>query len=176
MPDTAKTMQRHLGQDPETDFFKLKTLRSWKGLLPGIQLPKTVTLFPRIELKKQDPTEKSGTDNLTAPLKEEISIDTFAKIDLRVAAITKAEAIPRAKKLLKLTVDMGGETRTVVSGIAGNYTPDALVGKQVVIVANLKPAKLMGVLSKGMLLAASSEEGLSIITLDQDMAPGTPVS
>jgi methionyl-tRNA synthetase len=176
MPDTAKTMQRHLGQDPETDFFKLKTLKSWKGLVPGIQLPKTVTLFPRVELIKEDPAKTQNVGDPTPALKEEITIDAFAKIDLRVATITRAEAIPRAKKLLKLTVDMGGEMRTIVSGIAGSYTPDALAGKQVVIVANLKPAKLMGVLSKGMLLAASDAEGLAIITLDQPMAPGTPVS
>jgi methionyl-tRNA synthetase len=176
MPDTAKTMQRHLGQDPEAPFFKLKALKSWKGLLPGIQLPKTITLFPRVELKKPEPEAEKSAGGLNPPLKAEITIDAFAKIDLRVATITKAEAIARAKKLLQLTVDMGGETRTIVSGIAGNYAPDALVGKQVVIVANLKPAKLMGVLSKGMLLAASDAEGLSIIGLDTPMAPGTPVS
>lgn len=176
MPDTAKTMQRHLGQDPEAPFFKLKALKSWKGLLPGIQLPKTITLFPRVELKKSEPEAEKSAGGLNPPLKAEITIDAFAKIDLRVATITKAEAIARAKKLLQLTVDMGGETRTIVSGIAGNYAPDALVGKQVVIVANLKPAKLMGVLSKGMLLAASDAEGLSIIGLDTPMAPGTPVS
>jgi methionyl-tRNA synthetase len=176
MPDTAKTMQRHLGQDPEAPFFKLKALKSWKGLLPGIQLPKTITLFPRVELKKSEPEAEKSLGGLNPPLKAEITIDAFAKIDLRVATITKAEAIARAKKLLQLTVDMGGETRTIVSGIAGNYAPDALVGKQVVIVANLKPAKLMGVLSKGMLLAASDAEGLSIIGLDTPMAPGTPVS
>jgi methionyl-tRNA synthetase len=176
MPDTAKTMQRHLGQDPEAPFFKLQALRSWKGLLPGIALPKTITLFPRVALKKPSPAEAQSAGGLTPPLKEEITIDTFAKIDLRVGTITKAVAIPRAKKLLQLTVDLGGETRTVVSGIAGSYASDGLVGKQVVIVANLKPAKLMGVLSKGMLLAASNAEGLSIISLDTPMEPGTPVS
>lgn len=176
MPDTAKTMQSHLGQDPEAPFFKLKALKSWKGLLPGIQLPKTITLFPRVELKKAQPEAEKSAGGLNPPLKAEITIDAFAKIDLRVATITKAEAIPRAKKLLRLTVDMGGETRTIVSGIAGSYAPDTLVGKQVVIVANLKPAKLMGVLSKGMLLAASDAEGLSIISLDTPMAPGTAVS
>jgi methionyl-tRNA synthetase len=176
MPDTAKTMQRHLGQDPEAPFFKLKALKSWKGLLPGIQLPKTITLFPRVELQRREPEAEKSAGGLNPPLKAEISIDAFAKIDLRVATITKAEAIARAKKLLQLTVDMGGETRTIVSGIAGSYAPDALVGKQVVIVANLKPAKLMGVLSKGMLLAASDAEGLSIISMDTPMAPGTPVS
>ncbi|MDJ0781010.1 MAG: methionine--tRNA ligase [Desulfosarcinaceae bacterium] len=176
MPDTAKTMQRHLGQDPEAAFFKLDTLKSWKGLLPGIQLPKTITLFPRVELQRTAPAAVQSTSGLTPALKEEITIDTFAKIDLRVGTITKAETIPRAKKLLQLTVEMGGETRTIVSGIAGSYAPDDLIGKQVVIVANLKPAKLMGVLSKGMLLAASDSDGLSIICLDTPMASGTPVS
>jgi methionyl-tRNA synthetase len=176
MPDTARTMQQHLGQDPGAPFYKLQALKSWKSLLPGITLPKSITLFPRVELKKAAPAEGESVGGLTPPLKEEISIDAFAKLDLRVGTITKAVPIPRAKKLLQLTVNLGGETRTVVSGIAGSYATEDLVGKQVVIVANLKPAKLMGVLSKGMLLAASNAEGLSIITLDTPMEPGTPVS
>ena len=91
------------------------------------------------------------------PIKPEITIDDFAKIDLRVATVVSAQAVPRAKKLLQLEVDLG-ETRTIVSGIAGSYAPEDLVGKQVIVVANLKPAKLMGVLSKGMLIAATDED------------------
>ena len=109
------------------------------------------------------------------PIKPEITIEDFAKIDLRVATVVSAQAVPRAKKLLQLEVDLG-ETRTIVSGIAGSYTPEDLVGKQVIVVANLKPAKLMGVLSKGMLIAATDENGVTVATLDHSVTPGTPLS
>ena len=105
-------------------------------------------------------------------MKPAIDIETFAKIDLRVATILKAEAIPRASKLLRLEVDLG-DRRTIVSGIAGSYTPDELVGKQVIIVANLKPAKLMGVISQGMLLAAVEGKTVTVATLDKAVKPGT---
>jgi methionyl-tRNA synthetase len=94
-----------------------------------------------------------------------------------LANILKAEGIPRAKKLHKLEVDLGeNEPRTLVAGIAGAYTtPEDLVGKQVIVVANLKPAKLMGVLSKGMVLAASDEKQIALLTADKNMKPGTQI-
>jgi methionyl-tRNA synthetase len=93
-------------------------------------------------------------------------------VDLRVATVIKAEKIPRAKKLLKLEVDMG-EARTIVAGIANDYEPEDIVGKQVIVVANLKPAKLMGILSNGMVLAAVEDGKCSIATLDKEVKPGT---
>jgi methionyl-tRNA synthetase len=87
-----------------------------------------------------------------------------------------AEAVPKSKKLLKLTVSLGSEQRTVVAGIAEHYRPADLVGKKVVIVANLEPARLMGIESQGMVLAASTAEGLSILTLDRDLPPGAKVT
>jgi methionyl-tRNA synthetase len=146
-------------------------------LRAGIRLRKSVSLFPRIDPDKQRPqlvNEKSA-NALSVPLKPEISMDAFAKVDLRVATVVSAAAIPRAKKLLQLEVDLG-ERRTIVSGIAGNYTPEDLVGKQVIVVANLKPAKLMGVLSKGMLIAATDDSGVTVATLDRSVKPGTPLS
>jgi methionyl-tRNA synthetase len=92
-----------------------------------------------------------------------------------VATVVSAQAVPRARKLLQLEVDLG-EKRTIVSGIAGSYAPDDLVGKQVIVVANLKPAKLMGVLSKGMLIAATDDSGVTVATLDKAISPGTPLS
>jgi methionyl-tRNA synthetase len=119
---------------------------------------------------------EASENKLTPELKAEITIDDFSAVDLRVATVVKAEAIPRAKKLIKLEVDMGEpQTRTVVAGIAGSYAPEALVGKQVVVVANLKPAKLMGIRSQGMVLAASSETDTIVLRLDKPMPPGTPV-
>jgi methionyl-tRNA synthetase len=119
-----------------------------------------------------DASEKT----LNPPLKPEIGIEDFSAVDLRVATVVKAEAIPRAKKLLKLEVDLGEpQVRTLVAGIAGTYDPDTLVGKQVIVVANLKPAKLMGVNSQGMVLAASNAQNTIVLTLDKPMLPGTPV-
>ena len=100
----------------------------------------------------------------------------FGKVELRVAEVLSAEAVPKSKKLLKLTVSLGTEQRTVVAGIAEHYAPADLVGKKVVVVANLEPAKLMGVESNGMVLAGSVDGGaLAVLTLDRDLPPGARV-
>jgi methionyl-tRNA synthetase len=105
-----------------------------------------------------------------------IAIDDFMKVELRVAKILEAEAVPKSKKLIKMKVDVGTEQRTVVAGIAEAYQPDQLVGRTIVIVANLKPAKLMGIESNGMVLAASPEGGLpSLIAVDPALPPGSRV-
>lgn len=176
MPKTAATMQKHLGLDLEKKFYKLELLQTWHTILPGNKLPKSITLFPRIDLKKDKAIsmDKSSETAKKLTIKPEITIDELNKLDLRVGTIIKAEPIPRAKKLLKLEVDLG-EIRTIISGISEQYSPDDLVGKQVIIVANLKPAKLMGVLSQGMLLAAV-DKGISLATLDKPVKPGTKLS
>ncbi len=179
MPETARTMQKHLGQEPDESFYLLENLRAWGTLQPGTKLPKATRLFPRIDMEKlkSAPPEKEGATKPAPempPLKPEIDIDTFGKVDLRVATVLKAEAIPKARKLLKLEVDMG-ERRTVVAGIAESYSPDDLVGKQVIIVANLKPAKLMGVLSQGMVVAAVEGKTATVATLEKSVTPGTPL-
>ena len=105
-----------------------------------------------------------------------ITIDEFMKVDLRVARIVAAERVPKAQKLVKMLIDLGTEERTIVAGIAEAYEPEALVGKSIVVVANLKPARVRGIESNGMLLAASPEGGLPIIvTFDQPPQPGTRV-
>ena len=105
----------------------------------------------------------------------EIAIDDFAKVDLRAAKVLTAEKVPKTEKLLKLTLDLGSEQRTVVSGIAGAYTPEAMVGRTVVYLANLKPAKIRGVLSQGMILAAGDADVLALSALDRDVPPGTKI-
>jgi methionyl-tRNA synthetase len=177
MPDTAAAMQNHLGLGDDREFFKLERLNSWRRLRAGVHLRKSISLFPRIDPDKQgnQAVLEQSADKLSTPIKPEISLDDFTKIDLRVATVVSATAIPRAKKLLQLEVDLG-EQRTIVSGIAGNYTPDDLIGKQVIVVANLKPAKLMGVLSKGMLIAATDDTGVTVATLDKSVKTGTPLS
>jgi methionyl-tRNA synthetase len=105
-----------------------------------------------------------------------ISIDDFMRVELRVAKVLEAEAVPKSKKLVKLRVDVGTEHRTIVAGIAEAYPPDQLVGRTVVIVANLKPAKLMGIESNGMVLAASPEGGLpNLVAADPSLPPGSRV-
>ncbi len=169
-------MQVHLGQDPQAPFYRLDRLRRWGGLQAGTVLPGPVTLFPRIDAgKKPAPGGAAPGPAETAPqMKAEIPLEVFAAVDLRVATVLRAEAVPKARKLLRLEVDLG-ETRTVVAGIAGAYTPAALVGKQVIIVANLKPTRLMGVESRGMLIAAVGADGPVVATLDKPVAPGTPL-
>ena len=105
-----------------------------------------------------------------------ISIDEFMKVELRVAKVLEAEAVPKSKKLVKLKVDVGTEQRTLVAGIAEAYQPEQLVGRTIAIVFNLKPAKLMGIESNGMVLAASVGDGKPIlVTFDEPVPPGARV-
>jgi len=174
MPDTAKTMQKHLGLDPDAPFYTLDLLRSWNAIKLETKLPKGITLFPRIDFEKVQKERAEAGPPIQADKEKipEITLEELSRVDLRVATVIKAEIIPRAKKLLKLEVDMG-EVRTIVAGIANDYEPEDLVGKQVIVVANLKPAKLMGILSNGMVLAAVEDGKCSIATLDREVKPGT---
>jgi len=107
---------------------------------------------------------------------EKISIEEFARVDLRVAKVIGAEAIPGATRLLKLLVDLGGEQRQLVAGIAEAYAPEALLGKSIIVVANLKPALLRGVESNGMLLAATPPGGKPVLAIfEQEVPPGAKV-
>jgi methionyl-tRNA synthetase len=176
MPDTASKMQNHLGLDPESRFYLLDQLKTWKYIESGTQLPKSITLFPRIDQseKTTDSLVKSQTPDNSPEIKPEITLEEFSRVDLRVATVVQAERIPKAKKLLKLEVDLGHK-RTIVAGIAQNYSPEALIGKQVLIVANLKPAKLMGIVSNGMLIAAVDDSGPTLAALDKPVDSGTPL-
>ena len=107
---------------------------------------------------------------------KEITYDDFARVELRVAEVLTAEKVKKADKLLKLTIRVGEEERTLVAGVAEHYTPEELVGKKIIVVANLKPAKIRGVKSQGMLLAAEGPDGkLSVVTLDRDLPGGSKV-
>lgn len=118
----------------------------------------------------------TGSAEAGASLAEErIDISEFARLSLRAARITAAEKIAGSKKLIKLQVDLGSETRQVVAGIAESYAPESLVGKTVVLVANLKPAKLMGVESNGMVLAGSIGGKAVLCTFDAEVPPGAKV-
>ena len=105
----------------------------------------------------------------------QISMDDFMKIQLKAAKVLAAERVPKSEKLLKLQVSLGAEQRQIVAGIGKKYEPEALVGKTIVIVANLKPAKLMGIESQGMVLAAGDSEVRGLATFVEDVDPGTKV-
>jgi methionyl-tRNA synthetase len=163
VPAAAEKIRRTLGQTGEPRLADA----SWGGLAPGSTVTRLSGLFPRIEQKKAE---------TASPATNRISIADFGKVELRVAEVLAAEALPKSKKLLKLTVSLGDEQRTVVAGIAEHYAPADLVGKKVVVVANLEPAKLMGVQSQGMLLAGSAGATLGVLTPDRDLPPGAKVS
>ncbi len=122
---------------------------------------------------------KAAENDSASPEKvsqEKISIDEFGRLDLRVAKVLEAEAIPGATRLLKLIVDLGSEKRQLVAGIAEVYQPESLVGRTIIVVANLKPVRLRGVESDGMLLAAQPPDGKPVLaTFDESVPPGSKV-
>lgn len=175
MPNTAPKIWSQLGLGDFADV-SLAELDHWGMTEDGHKVGKPEAIFPRIEVEKKEqeqPKQQPKKEEKKAkPAKkqtepaEEITIDDFAKIDLRVVKVLAAEKVEGADRLLKLTVDLGSEQRTIVSGIAMHYTPDELVGKTVVMVINLKEAKIRGVHSKGMVLAASQGDSLKVVEVD----------
>jgi len=163
----------------------------WGRLQPGAPLGSIRPLFPRGDkndsketpvsettppaAEKPEPVPAVAQAPAPAPAVDKIDISEFAKVELRAAKITAAEKVEGSKKLIKLQVDLGSESRQVVAGIADSYAPEALVGKTVVLVANLKPAKLMGVESNGMVLAGSIDGKAVLCSFDAEVAPGTKV-
>ena len=189
MPEAAREILRQLGRAADEG--------TWPGAWqwPGGTLLEPKPLFPRIEPERQialiaewmpaaeptvpapspAPAAATSAPAAAAATPAEIALDDFAKIDLRVARVVACEKVPKADKLLKLTLDVGAEPRTVVSGIAAAYQPEQLVGRTVIYLANLKPAKIRGVISQGMILAAGDAEVLALSGLDRDAPPGTRV-
>lgn len=173
MPETAAIMQTHLGLDRQQPFFLLEEITKWNVLTAGSVLPKSTALFPRIEVTTDEPERnKAGIASLP-DIKPQIELNDFLKVDLRAVKVLDAEKIKKSNKLLKLTVATGDAKRTIVAGIAKSYAPTDIIGKTVIIVANLKPVKLMGVQSEGMVLAAVEDNGCAVTVTDRAVAPGT---
>ena len=172
VPDTAEKIQKQIGL---TEF---DTVAAWGRLPVGLTVSRGEPIFPRVDVKKQkQPQPKATAQPKQKQAKETSSLVPFAdfqKLDLRVARILSAEPIEGADRLLKLQVDLGTETRQLVAGIAEHYKPDALVGKQVIVVANLEPATIRGVESHGMVLAGSGDS-VVLATLETEMPLGTQV-
>lgn len=176
MPDTSANMQKHLGMNPDESYYRLEILKKWGTMKSGTKLPKSVTLFPRVDLKKNELySGENSSEKILPDLKPEISMEEFNKVDLRIATVVHAEVIPRAKKLLKIEVELGKKL-TIVAGISEGYNPDDIIGKQVIVVANLKPAKIMGILSNGMLLAGFDDNICALGTVDKKIKSGTSLT
>lgn len=176
MPETSLKITRALGLTPPGDgVFTLDALRPWGQVPSGITLDKPEILFPRIDRKKEKAAPAPAPKPFKPALKDEITIDEFAKIDLRAGTVISAEKIENSNKLIKLQVDLGAETRQIVAGIGKSYAPDEVVGQTVIVVANLKEAKLMGEVSQGMILAASRKKDLILSGFNGEPLPGNPV-
>jgi len=163
MPWKAEELRTQLGASPEGTWDERMR---WGVLRPGTRVPGGPPLFPRVrpDALEQDTTEEAFID-----------IEDFGKLDLRVADVVSAEPIQGTRRLLRLEVDLGGEKRQLVAGLAEHYRPEELVGKKVVVVANLKPARIRGVESRGMLLAADDGGSLALLVPDREVRSGAKV-
>jgi methionyl-tRNA synthetase len=168
LPERALALRAQLGVDEPTAW------PAWSGRSFSPQAG--VPLFPRVDDARKHELLERWRPRPAEPVADgRISVEEFAKVDLRVAQIVSAEPIPKAKKLYKLTVDLGAEQRQVVAGIAEAYKPEELVGRRVLFVANLKPAVIRGVESQGMILAAGDDKIDALTGFDRDVPPGTRV-
>ncbi|HXC68317.1 MAG TPA: methionine--tRNA ligase, partial [Nitrospiraceae bacterium] len=194
-PASAQTISHQLGLSIDFNSPLLEHRIEWGSLAPGTMIHKGTSLFPRIESRPQgaktvsdattppQPTTAIPAQAAVAPQTSppaapaQITIDEFMKIQLKTAKVLTAERVPKSEKLLKLQVSLGEgtEPRQIVAGIGKKYEPEALVGKTIIIVANLKPAKLMGIESQGMVLAAGDSEVRGLATILEEVDPGTKV-
>jgi len=178
MPGIAARLRQQLGAEGALGRFDDVT--AWGGLPANTPIGKTEPLFPRVDIKaylKELQMDEPKDDTAAATDAGLLSIDEFFKTKLVVGTIREAEQVPKSKKLIRLMVDLGEEDlRQLVAGIAERYEAESLVGRQIVVVANLKPAKLMGVESRGMLLAANVDSDPFLLAPDQEVPPGTVVS
>jgi methionyl-tRNA synthetase len=158
--------------------FKLKTTSELNTdpLVEGTEISPAKALFPQLEAEEPPEPEQEAPKVDLPGLKSEISFDDFKKLDLRIAKVIACEPVPKTDKLLKVLVDMGFEKRQIVAGVAKHYKPEDLVGRRIVVVANLAAIKLCGVESQGMLLAAHSDKDLMILSPAGEAIPGSQVS
>ncbi|WP_459932741.1 methionine--tRNA ligase [Fundidesulfovibrio butyratiphilus] len=189
MPSAAATMLEQLGVSSKPGDVRLDTeVDIWGTLVAGGEVSAASTLFPRVELAPQEPKPAAQPDKAAkakadtereaaSPGKPEVDFEDFQKLDLKVGTVVEVAPVPKADKLLLVSVDLGeGAPRQVVAGIAEFWKPADLVGRQVVVVANLKPRKLRGVVSRGMILAVRREGGLELLAPSAQVVPGSAVS
>jgi len=177
MPKSCESLMLQLGVEKTIEEQGMRSLDDWGSLSSDTKTQKAKQLFPRIEdkqaakiLAELEASKKENKDD-----SGKITIDEFMKVDLRTGKILEAEKVKKSKKLIQLKVDIGTETRQILAGIAESYEPEKLIGRTVVIVANLKPAKLMGIESQGMVLAASNDGTILLAGFDQEPGQGIQV-
>lgn len=174
MGKTSKLIRQQLGID--NNFVTWDSLYEWSNKYKGFKVKKGEIIFPRIDMKK----ELEQLNNMDTEIKKEenyINIEDFEKIKLKVGEVIECERVVKSDKLLKSKIKIGNEIRQIVSGIAKYYTPEQMISKKVVVVTNLKPVKLRGVLSEGMILAASDENGnLALVSTDKNIVDGADIS
>ncbi len=201
IPEKMTQLRAMLGIPADQNAPHLGRLREWGILTAGTPIGEVRALFPRIETTPADappagPTAASSAAPATAPTAASsaapsppaqdtgaaamegvamLEYEDFAKVELRVAKILRAEPVPKADRLLRMDISLGDEERQLVAGIAEHYAPEDLAGKLIVVVANLKPAKIRGIESRGMLLAASAGREVKLLTVDGDLPPGSAV-
>jgi methionyl-tRNA synthetase len=178
MPDTSTSILKQLGIErlPDSGFYEGEL--KWGGLKPGTRIRRSDSLFPRIEVSDAvvppvNRTQPSVSSSAAPP--PGISLEDFSRIELKAGKILSAEPIPKSDKLLKIRVDLGNEIRQVVAGIGKRYRSEEVIGMTVLLVANLQPARLMGVESNGMILAAGSKDLLELVTFQGSVPPGTRI-
>ncbi len=175
MPETAENILKQINCDVNS----YESLEAFGGYVSGTKVSDATPLFARIDeaakMAEIEEMNKDEEEENYEPLKEEISFDEFEKADFRVAKVISCEEVKKSEKLLKFELDLGFETRTILSGIKHWYKPDEMVGKNLVIIANLKPRKIMGIESKGMILSAFEGDNLTALTTIGDIKPGSVV-
>ncbi len=178
MSDKMRELRKTIGfTGDKINNVDLENLKVSKEALIGLQMQDIVSLFPRIQQEKkvQNQPKQNKAKKESNKVEGVITIDEFFKTKLKTAKVLEAEKVENADKLLKLQIEVGKEKRQLIAGIAESYSTEEIVGKTVVVVANLKPAKIRGIESQGMLLAAKDKKGLKIVTIDGDVPSGISV-
>ncbi|MDR7513099.1 MAG: methionine--tRNA ligase subunit beta, partial [Armatimonadota bacterium] len=176
LPVAAARVWEQLGAPAPLDGQRLADAARWGGLPAGCQVRPGAPVFPRVETRVPPAGAPAPRETKEGTVVDQITIDEFRRVDLRVAEVKAAERVAGTEKLVKLTVDVGDEVRTLVAGIATHYRPEDLVGRRIVVVANLQPRKVRGVESRGMLLAATWGDDVAILTVDGAAPTGARVT
>ena len=174
MPDTAAKIAAQLG----TDVLDFGSTKSFGVLKAGDKVGEAVPIFARIDLEKklEELAAENEEDKIElAPFKDFCEFDDFLKLDLRVGKVIECERVKKSEKLLRFTLQTGSETRQILSGIAKFHSPEELIGKNVIFIANFKPRKMMGLESQGMILSAEFGEELSVLTTLKDIQSGAEI-
>lgn len=175
MPETAEKIKVQIGASD----ISYESVQRFGALADGTKVSEAVPIFARIDMEKKTEEIKAEfeakNDVKIAPYKDYIEFDDFEKLDIRVGKVTECERVKKSDKLLRFTLEVGNETRQILSGIAKYHKPEDLIGKNVLFVANFKPRKMMGLESQGMILSAEHDGKLTVLTTLEDIQSGAEI-